>query len=125
MSSEWPFYLVIALAAFPAPIGIFSFVAFHARTYVLVRDIQRVYAKVGRQWPFWFNNERQVAFVLRPDQLTGDEPGIASNEKALLLQHRRGMKKLLLRTFAAMFGAFALAILLLLALAALGHFSSK
>ncbi len=125
MSREWPFYLVIALAASPALIGIFSFAAFQARTYVLVRDIQLAYAKMGRQWPFWFNNERQIAFVLHPDQLTRDEPGIAANEKALLLLHRRGMKRSLLRTFAAMFGAFALAILLLLSLAALNHFSGK
>ncbi|WP_445147012.1 hypothetical protein [Dyella sp. Tek66A03] len=125
MSREWPFYLVIALAAFPAPLGIFFVVAFNAKTYVLVRNVQKAYGQIGRRWPFWSSTERQIAFVLSPDQIVQDEPEVAPAEKAMLLQHRRGMKRHLLRMFAGMFGSFALAILLLLTLAALNHIASK
>ena len=119
MSKNWPFYIVIALAAFPAVLGIFSVLAFNSRTYVFVRNIQKVYAREGATWPFWTDRERQIAFVLSPDQIARDEPNIAPSEKALLLQHRGGMKKYLLKTFAGMLGSFALAILLLLTIAAL------
>ena len=125
MSSEWPFYLVIAFAALPAPLAICSAVAFNAKTYVLVRNIQKAYGQLSRQWPFWTNTERQIAFVLSPDQIVQDEPALAPTEKALLLQHRRGMKRHLLRTIAGMFGSFAVATLLLLTLAALNRFASK
>jgi hypothetical protein len=121
VSKEWPFYIVIELAAFPAALGIFAALAFNAKTYVFLRNIQKVYARQGAAWPFWTNRERQTAFVLYPDQITRDEPNIAPSEKALLLQHRRGMKKYLLKTFAGMFGSFALAILLLLTIAALSR----
>lgn len=125
MSREWPFYLVIALAGFPAPLGLFFVVAFNAKTYKLVRNVQKSYGQMGRQWPFWSNTERQIAFVLSPDQIVQDEPEVARAEKAMLLQHRRGMKRYFLRLFAGMFGSFALAILLLLTLVALNHVADK
>jgi hypothetical protein len=59
--------------------------------------------------------------VISPDQITRDEPNIAPSEKAMLLQHRRKMKKYLLKTLAGMFGSFALAILLLLTIAAVSR----
>ena len=125
MSAEWPFYLVIALAGLPAPLGIFFVVSFNAKTYILVRNVQKAYGQIGRQWPFWTNTERQIAFLLSPDQIVKDEPGVAPIEKAMLLQHRRGMKRHLLRMFAGMLGSFALAILLLLTLVALNRIASK
>lgn len=125
MSREWPFYLVIALAAFPAPLGLFFVVDFNAKAYKLVRNVQKAYGQIGRQWPFWTSTERQIAFVLSPHQIVQDEPEVAPAEKAMLLQHRRGMKRYLLRMFAGLFGSFALAILLLLTFAALNHIANK
>ena len=121
MGGEWPFYLVIALAAFPAPLGILSAMAFNVKTYLLVRNVQMAYGQMGRQWPFWTSPERQIAFVLSPDQIVQDDADVAPTEKAMLLQHRRGMKRHLLRTFAGMFGFFALALVLLLTIRALSH----
>ena len=121
MSKDWPFYLVIALAVFPAPLGIFSAIAFNVETHLLVRNIQKTYKQMGRQWPFWTSTERQIAFVLSPDQIAQDEPEVAPAEKAMLLQHRRGMKRHLLKTLAGMFGSFALAVVLLLTIRALSH----
>jgi hypothetical protein len=45
VSKEWPFYILIALAALPAALGIFAALAFNAKTYVFVRNIQRAHAR--------------------------------------------------------------------------------
>jgi hypothetical protein len=108
------FYIVIGLAALPAPLGACAALYFNIKTSWLVRDIQAIYKSQGSKWPFWTDMSRLMAFVFRPDSLLMEMPQLAHEEKVLLINHRHTMKRYLVRTFILMFTSFGLAIILLI-----------
>jgi hypothetical protein len=114
---DLPFYFVIGFAALPVVIAICAVTYYNLKTFWMVRDIQAVYKLRGVKWPFWTNPSRLLAFTVEPDSFLREFPSLAMEEKALLISHRKRMKKYLIRTFALMFLSFGLAVALLLGMA--------
>lgn len=114
---DLPFYFVIGFAALPVAIAICAVVYYNLKTFWIVRDIQAKYRLRGVKWLFWTNPARLLSFTVEPDSFLRELPSLAMEEKALLIYHRKRVKKYLVRTFALMFLSFGTAVALLLGMA--------
>lgn len=91
---QWGPPLMLLLGVFGA---MFIMLSFNLKTNEIVERIQALESKEGRTWPFWTDECRLVAFVLRPETLLdkGDSQQVLVAKQSLIGHRKLGFKRVL------------------------------
>ncbi len=118
--AEWGPPIAFIAGGLGAAIVVFRF---QWRTFQLVKVVQEIEKRRGRDWPFWSDPYRTQAFTFSPSSLIDpSDPQDLMAAKTALVHHRSTVRAYLMPGFCLLFGGALLAIAIPITIGLILHF---